>query len=119
MFCMCWPCVIFIFCVMFSLKICLGKPDWGYLWIFHMGLGLMDTSVSPGNSRNALPRSSAVAPSSTECQQALTVSLVQRNLHKMVPAPGSMGPLKIDGSIRIHAPPAVYDNSESKGSSKE
>lgn len=50
-----------------------------------VGPGLMDKSVSPGNLLNALPRSCALR--STEWQQALTASLVQQNLHRMVPAP--------------------------------
>lgn len=59
----------------------------------------MDMSASPGNALNALPRSSALALSSTERQRALTASLARRILHKMVPPPGSMGALKMDRSI--------------------
>lgn len=51
-------------------------------------------SVPPGNTLNALPRLSALALSSTEWQQALTASLAQRNLNKMVPAPGSVRAIK-------------------------
>lgn len=47
----------------------------GSLWIWHAGLRLTDTSTSPGNALNALPRSSALALCGTEWQQALTASL--------------------------------------------
>lgn len=50
-----------------------------------VGPELMDNSVSLGNLLNALPRSCALR--STEWQQALTASLVQQTLHRMVPAP--------------------------------
>lgn len=76
----------FVFWVDFSHRVRQVKTNWGSLWIFHVRLGLMDMSVSPGNTLNALPRSPALALSSTEWQQALTAALAQRNLHKMVPA---------------------------------
>lgn len=63
----------------------------------------MDMSLSPGIALNALPRSCAFALSSIEWQQALTALLAQRNLREMVPAPGSVGPLKMDRSIRKNA----------------
>lgn len=78
----------------FSLKICPVKTIGGSLWVSHVGLGLTDMSVPPGNTLNALPRLSALALSSTEWQQALTASLAQRNLNKMVPAPGSVRAIK-------------------------
>lgn len=59
----------------------------------------MGTSCSPGMAVNALPRSCAFALSSTEWQQALTASPAQRNLHRMAPTLGNMGPLKMNGSI--------------------
>lgn len=77
----------------------LKRPSGIFTLSAMLDMGLMGTSASPGIAVNALPRSCALALSSTEWQQALTASPAQRNLHRMAPTLGNIGPLKMNGSI--------------------